>query len=48
VCVNGGGYPSTYTRAKAVILAIFGMEARDAPPQHEVMPPLEEAMAEAR
>jgi hypothetical protein len=43
-----GGYPSTYTRAKAVLLAIFGVEARHALPQHEAMPPPEEAMAEAR
>jgi hypothetical protein len=43
-----GGCPSTYTRAEAVLLAIFGMRARDALPQHEAMPPPEEVVAEAR
>jgi hypothetical protein len=46
VCLERG-YPSTYTRAKAVLLAIFGVEARHAPPQYEGMPPPEEAMAKA-
>jgi hypothetical protein len=31
-----------------MLLAIFGVEARHALPQHEAMPPPEEAMAEAR
>jgi hypothetical protein len=31
-----------------VLLAIFGMEAWHALPQHEAMPPPEEAMAKAR
>jgi hypothetical protein len=48
VCLERGGYPSIYTRAKAVLLPIFGLEARDAPPQHEAMPPPEEGVAKAR
>jgi hypothetical protein len=47
VCLERG-YPSTYTRVKAVLLAIFGVEARHAPPQHEAMPPPEEAEVEDR
>jgi hypothetical protein len=31
-----------------VLLSIFGVEAQDAPPQNEAMPPLEEGVAEAR
>jgi hypothetical protein len=41
------GYPSTHTRAKMVLLAIFGMEAWHAPSQHEAMPTLEEVVVEA-
>jgi hypothetical protein len=42
LCVERGGYPSIYTRAMAVLLSIFGVEAYDVPPQHEGMLPLEE------
>jgi hypothetical protein len=41
------GYPSIYTRAMAVLLSIFGVEAQDALPQHESMPPPKEGVAEA-
>jgi hypothetical protein len=48
-CVSrDGGYPSIYTRAMAVLLSIFGVEAQDALAQHEAMPPPEEAVDEAR
>jgi hypothetical protein len=47
MCIERG-YLSIYTRAMAVLLSIFGIEAQDAPPQHEAMPPPEEAVAEAR
>jgi hypothetical protein len=47
-CVLRGGCPSIYTRAMAVLLAIFGVETRDAPPQHVSMPPPTEGVAERR
>jgi hypothetical protein len=48
-CVSrDGGYPSIYTRAMAVLLSIFGVEAQDALAQHEAMPPPEKVVAEAR
>jgi hypothetical protein len=46
VCLRGGVCPSIYTQAMAVLLAIFGMETRDALPQHVSMPPPEEGVAE--
>jgi hypothetical protein len=48
VCPLEGVCLSIYTRAMAVLLAIFGMETRDAPPQHESMPLPEEGVAERR
>jgi hypothetical protein len=44
-CVFREGYPFIYTRAMAVVLSIFGMEAQDALPHLGAMPPLEEAVA---
>jgi hypothetical protein len=48
VVFERGGLPSIYTRVKAVRLSIFSMEEWDTPTQHGAMPPLKEAVAEAR
>ena len=45
VCLERGGYPSTYTRVKVVLLSMFGVKLRGAPPQHGGMPPPQQGEA---
>jgi hypothetical protein len=47
VCERGR-YPFIYPRVKVVLLSIFSTKARDAPPQHEAMPPPKQGVAEER